>query len=238
MVLWLCGKNAFASIKQTNMTIIFVTVGLLASAIMAVGSSSLFKRLRRARQDFFLIGIICGIYLMLGGMLLSGFVIFLAIFGVLPALLDSVLRTLVVLCFCGGMAIVGCCCLYLFTVRLPLVAINRRRQIKEITRLGWSLRKPKDVLDMNEFKHLLIIGITLWSSQDIGAIKTLQRHFQREGWSVQVFFVDDVSQLAGIQSFNPGVNAAWPTPILTEYRDGILVQALYGEDALKWMTPA
>ena len=72
----------------------------------------------------------------------------------------------------------------------------------------------------------------------MSAMKALQRHFQREDWSVQVFFVDDVGRLAGIQSFNPGVTAAWPTPILTEYQDGVLVQALYGEDALKWMKQA
>jgi hypothetical protein len=220
------------------MTIIFVTVGLLASAVMAVIFSGLFKRLLKTRQDLLIIGIVCGICLILGSLLLVSLGLFLVLFGVPSALLDGWVLPLMKFGFYGGMAIVGCCCLYLFMVRLPSVAINRRRQVRELTRLGWFLRKPKDVLDVNEFKHLLIIGITLWSSQESNAIKTLQKHFHRDAWSVQVSFVDDVSRLAGIQSFNPGVDAAWPTPILTEYQDGVLVQALYGEDALRWMKQA
>lgn len=220
------------------MTILFVCIGFLAPAIMAVGFSGVFKRLHKARQDFLLIGIVCGIYLMLGGLLLTGLSLFLVLLGVPSALLDSWILPLVTFGLYGGTAIVGCCCLYLFLIRLPVIAMNRRRQRRELVRLGWLLRNPKDTLDVSEFKHLLIVGITLWSSQDMSAMKTLQRHFQQEDWSVQVFFVDDVSRLADIQSFNPGVDAAWPTPILTEYQDGVLVQLLYGENALKWMKHA
>ena len=220
------------------MTILFVCIGFLAPAIMAVGFSGVFKRLHKARQDFLLIGIVCGIYLMLGGLLLTGLSLFLVLLGVPSALLDSWILPLVTFGLYGVTAIVGCCCLYLFLIRLPVIAMNRRRQRRELVRLGWLLRNPKDTLDVSEFKHLLIVGITLWSSQDMSAMKTLQRHFQQEDWSVQVFFVDDVSRLADIQSFNPGVDAAWPTPILTEYQDGVLVQLLYGENALKWMKHA
>lgn len=220
------------------MTILFVCIGFLAPAIMAVGFSGVFKRLHKARQDFLLIGIVCGIYLMLGGLLLTGLSLFLVLLGVPSALLDSWILPLVTFGLYGVIAIVGCCCLYLFLIRLPVIAMNRRRQRRELVRLGWLLRNPKDTLDVSEFKHLLIVGITLWSSQDMSAMKTLQRHFQQEDWSVQVFFVDDVSRLADIQSFNPGVDAAWPTPILTEYQDGVLVQLLYGENALKWMKHA
>ncbi len=220
------------------MTILLVCIGFLASAIVALGFSGVFKRLHKTGQDFLLVGIVCGIYLILGSLLLTGLGLFLILFGVPASLLDGWVIPLVAFGFYGGLAIVGCCCLYLFLIRLPLVAINRRRQCRQLTRLGWPLRKPKDTLDVSGFEHLLIVGITLWSRQDISAMKTLQQHFQREDWSVQVFFVDDVSRLAGIQSFNPGVNTAWPTPILTEYQNGVLVQALYGEDALKWMKQA
>lgn len=220
------------------MTILLVCVGFLASAIMAVVFPGSFKRLLKTRQDFLLVGIVCGIYLILGSLLLTGLGLFLVMFGVPSALLDGWVIPLMAFGFYGGLATVGCCCLYLFIVRLPLIAINRRRQSRELIRLGWSLREPKDTLDVSEFEHLLIVEITLWSSQDMSAMKTLQRHFQRKDWSVQVFFVDDVSRLAGIKSFNPGVDAAWPTPILTEYQNGVLVQALYGEDALKWMKQA
>jgi hypothetical protein len=220
------------------MIILFSCVGFLACALMAVAFSGFFKRLLESKQDLLLVGVVCGICLILGFMLLTGLGLLLVLFGVPAALLDGWVLPLMTFGFYGGMGIISFCCLYLFMVRLPTAAINRRRQVKELTRLGWSLRKPNDILDVTDFKRLLIIGITLWSSQDIGTMKMLQNHFRHEDWSVQVFFVDDVSRLAGIQSFNPGVDAAWPTPILTEYQDGVLVQALYGEDALKWMKQA
>jgi len=114
--------------------------------------------------------------------------------------------------------------LYFFTVRLPAIVINRRRQRKELARLGWQERKPGARLDAEGFKHLFIIGITSWKSEDLRGIETLQRYFQHDDWTVQVLFLEDTD--------------AWPTPTIREYQDGVLVRLLSGKEALTWMKQA
>ena len=58
--------------------------------------------------------------------------------------------------------------LYLLAVRFPTMAINRRRQRKELARLGWQVRKAGERLAVSDFNHLVIIGINLWKSEDMG----------------------------------------------------------------------
>lgn len=113
---------------------------------------------------------------------------------------------------------------YLFAVLLPTMAINRRRQRKELARLGWQERKPGATLDAKDFKHLFIIGITSWKSEDLRGIETLQHRFQHDDWTVQILFLDDTD--------------AWPTPTVREYQDGVLVRHLSGKEALTWMKQA
>ena len=138
-------------------------------------------------------------------------------------------------CLRGCVFLLLVCGIYLFVVRLPTMAINRRRQRKELARLGWQIRKPKETLDVGDFKHLVIIGISLWKFGDLRGIESFQRYFQHDDWTVQVFFLDDCDWPADIQPFSPDVKAVWPTPIVSEYQDGVLVHLLSGKDALAWM---
>ena len=114
--------------------------------------------------------------------------------------------------------------LYFLAVRLPFIVINRRHQRKELARLGWQERKPGAKLDAEGFKHLFIIGITSWKSEDLRGIEILQRCFRHDDWTVQVLFLEDTD--------------AWPTPTVSEYQDGVLVRLLSGKDALAWMKTA
>ncbi len=202
---------------------------------------SIFHLLReacRTKQDLLATTCFVSVLLLLSGIVLTFFGLFLAVLGVPSTFLDNWLLRLITFCFYGSFAIAGVCCFFLFMVRLPLVAFNRRQQIKRISSLDWHLRKPKDILDVSKFEHLLIIGITLWSFQDMNGLELFQGHFGHREWSVHVFFMDDISTLRNIQTFSPGTEFAWPSPVITEYCAGVVVRSLYGQDALKWMKQA
>ena len=141
-------------------------------------------------------------------------------------------------CLLGCIFAMIVCGVYLLAVRFPIMAINRRRQRKELARLGWQIRKPREKLAVGDFKHLVIIGISLWKFEDLRGIETLQRYFQHDDWTVQVFFLDDCDRPADIWTFSPDVKAVWPTPIVSEYQNDVLVHLLYGKDALTWMKQA
>ncbi len=220
------------------MDILLSSLGSLLSIGLLL---TLFKRSYRAKEDpFFVVGGIV-IFLMVLGLValflseLSQAILDLA--GAKISLRPRISAVIITYFNAWGFLAFGFC-LYLVAVRLPTIAINERRQRKELAQLGWREHRPGERLDVSEFTHLFLIGINSWKSEDRGAMETLQRGFRHDDWTVQVFFLDDIGNVAKIRTFSPDVKSVWPTPIVSEYQDGVLIRLLSGKEALTWMKQA
>ena len=108
------------------------------------------------------------------------------------------------------------------------------RAVKEA---GFFLLKPGSALDLSGIPRALVVGIEIWSPQDLSGIDSLANRIGVNSLPVYVFDLDEWFNSGELDRVLPGIIPRC-TPVFVEYRDGRVVDAKERQEALIRMNQA
>jgi hypothetical protein len=113
-------------------------------------------------------------------------------------------------------------------------AIARARFPNAVVGAGFSLLSRGEPFSPSAYHHALVIGVATWSDPDLAALENLAKDSCSRDVEVIVFDIDDWP-LKDILQALPGASTFTSTPVVTQYRDGVLRFQGQGPDAIRWL---
>lgn len=110
--------------------------------------------------------------------------------------------------------------------------IGRERLADAVTQAGWRFLAKGDSLDRDQQQHVVVVGVASWNSVELRALNYLTCKEPRASADIAIFDIDNCLTESDLDDYIPGVEPPIETPVVAEYRDGVLARSAEGPDGL------
>lgn len=114
--------------------------------------------------------------------------------------------------------------------------IPQQRLPEAVRSAGWLFLGPSSVFEPGSTPRELVIGVAPWNAAELCALSALAHGSGDNAFAVQIFDIDDCEDAKDLARVIPGVDPPMQTPVVAEYRDGLLIRRAEGAAALALLT--
>jgi len=95
---------------------------------------------------------------------------------------------------------------------------------------NWKFSTKETFTGINNFKNITILLLPKWSDKDLVLVESIHTKINKISDEVYVFDIDELLTLDVIENLFPGTFSITSTPVILEYRNGVLNKILQGDD--------
>jgi hypothetical protein len=116
-------------------------------------------------------------------------------------------------------------------IRIRNEMIRDRFEV-DVGAAGWHRLRNGDVFVPPQGRRSVVVGIVLWSSDDLAILAILASTPQPGATDIHIFNLDDVQSEDDLSRFMPGVPLPTKTPVVAEYVGSVLERFADGAAAV------
>jgi hypothetical protein len=105
---------------------------------------------------------------------------------------------------------------------------------RAVARAGFSLMPVGELFVPGDSEHVLVIGVATWSDPDLAALDRLAQNTRDRIIEVRVLDIDDWTLDDILRTFS-GARRFRSTPLVLQYKEGVLTFSGEGHDAVLWL---